>query len=188
MVNAMHEPEVGDRLGPYVLAEELGRGSMGTVFRASRGGEDVALKLLRRELTSDEMFRRRFEREGRIAASVRHPHVVEVVDTGEAEGVPYLASRLVVGRSLAQRLEDDGPLPDDDLVRVLTEVATALDVLHERGLVHRDVKPSNVMLDADEHAALADFGLARGAADTVLTTPGHVSGTIDYLAPELVRG
>jgi serine/threonine protein kinase len=184
----MHELEVGDHLGPYALEEELGRGSMGTVYRAVRDGREVALKVLRPELASDQIFRRRFEREGRIAASLRHPHLVEVVDTGEIDGLPYLASRLVVGRSLAQHIEEAGPTPDAELVRILSEAATALDVLHERDLVHRDVKPSNVMLDADGHAALADFGLARSAADTVLTTPGHVSGTVDYLAPELIRG
>lgn len=184
----MHEPEVGDRVGPYVLEHELGRGSMGTVYRASQGGEPVALKVLRRELLADDTFRRRFEREGRIAASLAHPHVVEVVDAGEADGLPYLASRLVEGCSLAERLAERGPLSDRELVQAVTEVATALDVLHERGLVHRDVKPSNVMLDSSGRALLADFGLARGAADSVLTTPGRVSGTVDYLAPELIRG
>jgi serine/threonine-protein kinase len=188
MVIAMHEPDVGERVGPYVLEAQLGRGSMGTVFRATRGGQEVALKLLRRELATDETFRRRFEREGRIAAALAHPHLVEVVDAGEADGLPYLATRLIAGQTLANRIETDGPLPDAELVRVVTEVATALDVLHEEGLVHRDVKPSNVMLDERGSAALTDFGLARTAADTVLTTPGHVSGTIDYLAPELVRG
>jgi serine/threonine protein kinase len=184
----MHEPEVGARLGPYTLEEELGRGSMGTVYRAARDGREVALKVLRRELASDETFRRRFEREGRIAASLRHPHVVEVVATGEIDGLPYLASRLVSGQSLAERIHDTGPVPGPELVRIVSEVATALDALHERDLVHRDVKPANVMIDGDGRAALADFGLARGAADTVLTTPGHVSGTVDYLAPELIRG
>jgi serine/threonine-protein kinase len=184
----MHEPEVGDRFGPYLLEEELGRGSMGTVYRASREGSQVALKVLRYELSSDTTFRRRFEREGRIAASLTHPHVVEVIDAGEAHGLPYLASRLVVGRSLAERLEETGPLPDDELARLASEVSTALDVLHERGLVHRDVKPANVMIDGEGRAALADYGLARGAADSVLTTPGRVSGTIDYVAPELIRG
>jgi serine/threonine-protein kinase len=186
----MHEPEVGDRVGPYVLEAELGHGSMGTVFRARRDddGRVVALKLLHAELAADAIFRRRFEREARIAGALSHPHVVEVVEAGEVDGRPYLATRFVEGRSLADRLDDDGPLPDSDVVRLVAEVATALDVLHEQGLVHRDVKPANVMLDTDGGAALADFGLARGAADTVLTTPGRVSGTVDYLAPELIRG
>jgi serine/threonine-protein kinase len=188
MVSGMHEPHVGGRLGPYVLEEELGRGAMGTVFRASRNGDEFALKILRTQLASDETFRRRFEREGRIAASLRHPHVVEVLEAGEIEGLPYLLTRLVSGQSLAQLIDEAGQRPDGELVRIVSEVATALDVLHDRGLVHRDVKPSNVMLDADRCAALADFGLARGAADTVLTSPGHVSGTVDYLAPELIRG
>ena len=185
----MHEPEVGETLGPYVLEGELGRGSMGTVFRArAADGTVVALKVLRPELADNETFRRRFEREGRIARELSHPHIVEVLDTGEAGGRAYLASRLVDGRSLADRLEEDGPLGTQEVVRLVAEVATALDVLHERDLVHRDIKPANVMIDATGHAALADFGLARGEADTVLTTPGRVSGTVDYLAPELIRG
>ena len=185
----MEEPEVGGRLGHYVLVEELGRGSMGTVYRAvGDDGSVVALKLAAAELAADETYRRRFEREGRIAASFSHPHVVEVLEVGEADGRPYLVSRLVEGRTLAERIKSEGPLPDAEVVRVVSELASALDALHERDLLHRDVKPANVLLAAGGGAALADFGLARGAADTVLTQPGRVSGTVDYLAPEVIRG
>ncbi|MDP9491393.1 MAG: serine/threonine protein kinase [Actinomycetota bacterium] len=178
----------GDRVGPYRLVAPLGEGGMGIVFRADRStGGVAALKVLRRELSGDETFRRRFEREGRIAAQLDHPHLVEVVDAGEADGRHYLASRFVDGETLAARLTRDGPLPSSDLLRLAAELATGLDALHEAGLVHRDIKPSNVMLGADG-AALTDFGLARGEADSVLTTPGRVVGTLDYLAPEVIRG
>jgi serine/threonine protein kinase len=178
----------GDDVGPYRLVAPLGEGGMGIVFRANRAtGGVAALKVLRRELSGDETFRRRFEREGRIAAQLDHPHLVEVVDAGEARGLHYLASRFVEGETLADRLERDGPLPLSDVTRLAAELGTALDTLHEAGLVHRDVKPSNVMLGS-EGAALTDFGLARGVADSVLTTPGRVVGTLDYLAPEVIRG
>ena len=178
----------GDDVGPYRLVAPLGEGGMGIVFRANRAtGGVAALKVLRRELSGDETFRRRFEREGRIAAQLDHPHLVEVVDAGEAEGLQYLASRFVDGETLADRLERDGTLPLPDLIRLAAELGTGLDTLHQAGLVHRDVKPSNVMLGA-EGAALTDFGLARGVADSVLTMPGRVVGTLDYLAPEVIRG
>ena len=181
-------PELGTRIGPYLLEGVLGEGSMGIVFRASReDGSVVALKVLRPELSGDEGYRRRFEREGRIASSLTHPHLVEVVDAGEADGWSYLASRFVPGESLAERLVREGPLPVETVVKIAGEVGTALDTLHASDLVHRDVKPSNVML-ADRGAELTDFGVARATADSVLTTPGRVVGTVDYLAPEVIRG
>jgi len=181
-------PELGTRIGPYLLEGILGEGGMGIVFRASReDGSVVALKVLRPELSGDEGYRRRFEREGRIASSLTHPHLVEVVDAGEADGWSYLASRFVPGESLAERLERDGPLPVETVVQIAGEVGTALDTLHASDLVHRDVKPSNVML-AQRGAELTDFGVARATADSVLTAPGRVVGTLDYLAPEVIRG
>jgi serine/threonine protein kinase len=185
----VEEPVVGGRLGRYVLEESLGRGAMGTVYRAVRDdGLTVALKVAAPELAADETYRRRFERESRIAASLSHPHIVEVLEVGEVDGRPFLASRLVEGRTLADRIAAEGPLAETDLVRVVSEIAAALDVLHERDLVHRDVKPANVILEDGGGALLADFGLARGASDTVLTQTGRVSGTVDYLAPEVIRG
>jgi serine/threonine protein kinase len=184
----VEEPRIGDRLGPYVLEQLLGRGSMGTVYRARHDrGDRFALKLLAPQLAADPTYLRRFEREGRIASGLSHPNVVEVVDVGVEDGQPFLVSRLVEGRSLAERLTD-GPLADAELARLVAEVAAALDAVHESGLVHRDVKPANIMLDSHGAAALADFGLARGEADTVLTLPGRVSGTSDYLSPELILG
>lgn len=186
---AVAELEAGGRLGPYRLEEVLGEGGVGIVFKAVRepDAEVVALKVLRAELRGDDTYRRRFAREGRIAAGLSHRHLVPVLDAGEADGHPYLAARYVEGASLAEAL-DQGPLPLPALLRVAAEVATALDTLHREGLVHRDVKPSNIMLDESGSSFLTDFGLAKGAAATVLTKPGRVVGTLDYLAPEVIKG
>ncbi len=183
------ELDIGERLGSYRLEARLGEGAMGVVYRAVRDpdGAIVALKVLRDELAGDEVFRRRFTREAKAAAEVEHRNLVRVLDAGESDGRFYLAVRYVDGRSLADRLAD-GPLPLPGTLRLIAEVAGGLQAIHERGLVHRDVKPSNVLLDADETAALGDFGLAKGRAYTVLTRPGQVLGTLDYLAPELIRG
>ncbi len=180
----------GDRLGPYRIEEPLGRGAVGVVFRAARepGGEWVALKVLRPELSHDDVFRRRFAHEARAAGEVRHRHLVQVLDAGEAEGRAYLAVAFVRGRTLEERLGVEGALPVADVVRLVAHVGSGLDALHAAGIVHRDVKPSNVMLDEEGSALLTDFGLAKGRAYTVLTRPGMVMGTLDYLAPELLRG
>ena len=180
----------GDRLGPFRLEERLGEGGMGVVFRAIREpeGDEIALKILRPELSSDDTFRQRFVHEARAAGEVRHKHLVPIVDAGEADGRPYLAVAFVRGRTLEQRLADHGALPIDELVRVIAHVASGLDALHNAGIVHRDVKPSNVMIDEAGAASLTDFGLAKGRAYTVLTKPGAVMGTLDYLAPEMLRG
>jgi serine/threonine-protein kinase len=163
---------------------------MGIVFRAHRetDGETVALKVLREELAEDELYRSRFEREARIASELDHEHVVPVVDYGESSGRLYLAALYVQGVSLAERIASQGPLPLAQALRLVSDVAGALDALHTRGLVHRDVKPANVMVDERGVAALTDFGLARATSDTVLTKTGAVVGTVDYLAPELIRG
>jgi len=182
--------EPGEKVGPYRIEDVLGEGAVGVVYRAVRepGGVPVALKLLKERLSADETFRRRFVHEARAAQHVVHDHLVPVLDAGEAEGRSYLVTAYVSGRTLAQRLEDEGPLPLTDLLLLVAQVGTALDALHREGLIHRDVKPSNLMLDDDGRAAITDFGLAKGRAYTVLTKPGQVMGTLDYLAPELIRG
>jgi serine/threonine-protein kinase len=179
----------GDRLGPYTLEAVLGMGSVGVVFRAVNDADPrpVALKVLRPQLSGDERYVRRFLHEARAARDVEHAHLLRIVDAGEVDGRHFLVTPYVIGGSLDRRFERGG-LPLKEVARVARDVGGALDALHRAGLVHRDVKPANVMLDADGHALLGDFGLARGAAYTVLTKPGHVVGTLDYLAPELIVG
>ena len=185
----MSDLEPGGRLGPFRLEERLGEGGMGVVFRAIRepDGDPIALKVLRRELAGDETFRRRFVHEARAAGAVRHKHLVPIVEAGEIDGRPYLAVAFVSGRTLEDHLSG-GPLSIRDVVHVIAHVAAGLDALHAAEIVHRDVKPSNVMIDTEGSALLTDFGLAKGRAYTVLTKPGMVMGTLDYLAPEMLRG
>ena len=187
--HAVADIEPGGRLGAYRLEERLGEGGMGVVFRAIREpeGDEVALKILRAELSSDETFRQRFVHEARAAGEVHHKHLVPIIEAGEADGRPYLAVAFVRGPTLEQRLAE-GTMSIDEIVRLGAHVASGLDALHAAGIVHRDVKPSNVILDGSGSANLTDFGLAKGRAYTVLTKPGMVMGTLDYLAPEMLRG
>jgi serine/threonine protein kinase len=186
----LSKPMLGQPLGPFVLKGVLGEGAMGLVYRAVResNGEVVAVKILKHRLSRDELYKERFRREARVAQQVRHPHLVPVVEAGEDEGIHYLAMSYVEGMSLGEWIEQEGQLPIRACVRTVREVASGLDALHSEGLVHRDVKPSNIMLDRAGTAALTDFGLARGRAFTVLTKPGEVMGTPDYIAPELISG
>jgi serine/threonine-protein kinase len=181
---------VGSTLGPYRLDSVLGEGGMGCVFGAHRepDGETIALKVLKPDLANQTEYSRRFAHEARAAAQVAHPHLVELLDVGEYEGRPCLAMRYVTGCSLEARIASEGPLPIPETVRMCTEVAAGLDALHEAGLVHRDVKTANVMLDEAGRATLTDLGLARGEGYSMLTAPGQVMGTIDYMAPELITG
>jgi serine/threonine-protein kinase len=180
----------GEHVGSYRIEAVLGEGAMGCVYRAVRepGGELVALKILRGELAGDEIHRRRFLHEARAASALRHRHLVPVLEAGQSGGLCFLAVAFVPGRSLAERLDADGPLPLEEILRLGAEIGAALDALHAEGLVHRDVKPANILLDEAGSAALTDFGLAKGPAYTVLTRAGQVVGTLDYMAPELLRG
>jgi serine/threonine-protein kinase len=182
------ELESGDEFAGYHLEALLGEGAMGLVFRAVRNGDAVALKVLRRELGEDAVFVQRFGQEARAAGEVVHPSLVPILEAGEADGRPFLAVRYAEGGTLEERVERRGPLGLEETVRLAGQLAGGLDALHEAGLVHRDVKASNVVFDADGNGMLTDFGLARGPAYTVLTRPGQVVGTLDYLAPELVKG
>jgi serine/threonine-protein kinase len=163
---------------------------MGLVFRATResDGEVVALKVLKQELTEDDVFKQRFGQEARAAAEVHSPHLVPILDEGEADGRHYLAVRYAEGGTLEDRLGDGGVLSLEQTLRLADELGDGLDALHRAGLVHRDVKASNVVFDRDGTGMLTDFGLAKGRAYTVLTRPGQVLGTPHYMAPELIRG
>jgi serine/threonine-protein kinase len=163
---------------------------MGLVFRAQReaDGETVALKVMKPGAAGDPERARRFVREARAAATVEHRHLVGVLDSGECAGCAYLVMRYVAGGSLDRRIRERGPLSLEETAAVIGGVAAGIDALHRAGLVHRDVKPSNVMLDAAGVAALTDFGLAKGRDYSALTRPGQLLGTLDYIAPELLRG
>lgn len=177
-------------MGPYRLDALLGEGAMGVVYRARRldDGSLVALKVLRPTLIDSDTYRQRFVREAQIAQDVRHQRLVPVVDAGEAGHVMYLAMEHVDGSSLDDVLAAEGRLDVPRTLAAIADVASGLDALHARGLVHRDVKPSNILIDGDGHALLTDFGLARGPAHTVLTRPGQLIGTPHYLAPEVITG
>ena len=176
--------------GRYRIHELLGRGGMGTVHRAydTEHRRPVAQKRLP-ETGVDERFRARFRREARLAAGLVHPHAVPVHDFGEIDGQLYLDMMLVEGSDL-RRLLGSGLLTPERAVALLGQIASALDAAHAAGLVHRDVKPSNILVDADDHAYLADFGIAFPTSPdaTALTGSGPVLGTWDYLAPERLSG
>ena len=180
---------VGQRIGAWQVEALIAEGGMGRVYRArSSDGREVALKLVKSDLAHDAVFRKRFEREASIARRLDHPHVVPVLDSGEHEGTPYLAQQLIGGGSLDDRIERDGALDIDFALRVCAQVASGLDALHAHGLFHRDVKPANIMLDEAESAYITDFGLAKDSQGSLLTRPGQTLGSLDYMAPEQIRG
>ncbi len=178
----------GEQVGPYTVVEPLGAGGVGDVYRATDpDGVEVALKMVKAEFADDATFLRRFEREARIAQQIRHDHVVPVLSTGEVHGVPYMAQKLVAGGTLAQRIEREGRLDVISTVVICQQVAKGLDALHEAGIIHRDVKPENILLEGDT-AYIADFGLVKDTRGTMLTAAGQALGTIDYISPEQIRG
>ncbi|MGH3103445.1 MAG: serine/threonine-protein kinase [Gaiellaceae bacterium] len=184
------EVQVGDTLGGYRLESHLGEGGMGLVFRAVRetDGHVVALKVLKLDLSEDEIFKQRFKQEARAASEVHDRNLVPILEAGEAEGRDFLAVGYIEGDTLEERLRANGPLGVEETVRVAGGLASGLDALHGAGIVHRDIKASNIIIDQEGAAMLTDFGLAKGRAYTVLTRPGQVMGTLDYLAPELIKG
>jgi serine/threonine-protein kinase len=177
-----------DFLG-YRIEELIGRGGMGVVYRAYdlRLKRPVALKLVAPSLARDEQFRERFARESELVMSLEHPNVVPIYDAGDVDGRVYLAMRLVDGTDLRSLLQTEGALEPDRAIAICTQIAAALDAAHARGLVHRDVKPSNVLLDSSGHVYLADFGLTRSLDDEAAAEDRAV-GTPAYLAPEQLEG
>ena len=182
----------GDVVAGYEIGDLVGRGGMGDVYRAldTRLERPVALKLLGERLSDDESFRQRMLTESRLAAGLDHPNVVPIYEAGEADGRLFIAMRLVEGSDLKALLRRTGALAPERAVAIASQVADALDAAHAKGLVHRDVKPSNVLLDLQrgrEHVYLADFGLTQSVSDT-RPTDGHLMGTVDYVAPEQIIG
>jgi predicted ATPase len=188
-------PAAGSRIAGYRLEEEIGAGGMAVVFRAAdeRLGRLVALKILAPWLGADDAFRHRFLRESRAAAAVDDPHIIPVYEAGEADGVLFIAMRHVSGGSVRDLLQREGPLPAARVAAIISPMASALDAAHAAGLVHRDVKPANVLVDTrpgrPDHVYLSDFGLAKGRSSSArLTRTGVNLGTVAYMAPEQIEG
>ena len=180
----------GDVFGNFRIESIAGRGGMGVVYRAVQLdlGRPVALKLIAADRAADPAFRERFQRESRLAALIDHPNVVPVHGAGEAEGQLYLVMRYVPGTDLHRLLKHEGPLPPERAAEIVAQVAAALDAAHAAGLVHRDVKPANVLL-AGDHAYLSDFGLTRLlSSEEQLTETGQWLGTTDFASPEQLQG
>jgi hypothetical protein len=185
----MDAPHSSTVVAGYRIDGTLGEGGMGTVYRATQLSLErvVALKVLTAELSADPAFRERFRREGLLQAALDHPHIVTVYEAGEADGRLFLAMRMVEGPTLKDLIVRR-QLDDRRALRLLTQVAEALDAAHVKGLIHRDVKPQNVLVGAGDHAYLADFGLTKGHDDAGMTETGQFVGTIDYISPEQARG
>lgn len=181
---------VGTRLDKYEIQEVIGRGGMATVYRAYQESlnRHVAVKVLAGQLAHDEDFRQRFEREAKAVAQLNHPNILPVYDYGEdpQRDVVYFVTQLVEGGTLSQRMGQ--PLPVEEAVRIASDVAQALDYAHRHGIIHRDVKPSNILLAEDGRPLLTDFGIARIVQETRLTRTGTSLGTAEYMSPEQAKG
>jgi streptogramin lyase/predicted Ser/Thr protein kinase len=181
----------GREIAGFRIESEIGRGGMGVVYLAHQTYPErkVALKLLSPDLASDPAFRERFVHESNAAASTEHPNIVPVYGAGQADGALFIAMRYVEGTDLRTLLAEQGPLPPKRGVHICAQIADALDAAHERGLVHRDVKPANILVGKSDHAYLSDFGLIRRSeVSAAITKTGQFMGTIDYASPEQFEG
>ncbi|MEZ4669335.1 MAG: protein kinase [Anaerolineae bacterium] len=180
----------GQLVGQYKIVGTLGQGGMAAVYRAyhPRLDRNVAIKVMHKGLLEDDSFRSRFEREARIVAKLEHPHIVPVYDFDEVEGQPYLVMKIIEGQTL-KRVLASGPLPLDQIVRIMDDIADALTYSHEHGVLHRDVKPSNIVIDQKGEPYLTDFGLARVArAGASTMSADMILGTPQYISPEQAGG
>jgi streptogramin lyase/tRNA A-37 threonylcarbamoyl transferase component Bud32 len=192
----MTDPRIGTELAGYRIETLIGRGGMSVVYLAEdiHLKRKVALKLLAPELGQSEKFRERFVRESQLAASLDHPSIIPIFGAGEAEGILYIAMRYVEGTDLKTLIEREGPLSPERTLRLVSQAASALDTAHQRGLIHRDVKPANMLIASgggggQEHLYLSDFGLTkRSSSDSGITGTGQFVGTLDYAAPEQFEG
>jgi serine/threonine-protein kinase len=189
VVSSDGRPRLGTRFGKYELIALLGRGGMGEVYEArdTQKGRIVALKILLEQYAQDPGYRSRFTREANAAASLQEPHVVPIHDWGEIDGNLFIDMRLIRGTDL-RKLAERGPLDPSRAVHIISQVAAALDAAHAEGLIHRDVKPENIVVAADDFAHLLDFGIAEKAGDTRLTQAGMTIGSWAYMAPERLSG
>ena len=194
MGNAERELAPGDVFAGYRIESIAGRGGMGVVYRARQTRPDrlVAIKVISADLAQEEGFRARFEREISLAPEIEHPNVIPVYEVGEEDGRLFIVMRFVEGRDLDALCAHRGPFGTREAARLVTQIAYALDAAHARGVVHRDVKPANVLVtgeDDEEHLYLTDFGIAKRVAEGLgLTGTGMFVGTIDYISPEQIRG
>jgi predicted Ser/Thr protein kinase len=187
----MDELLPGTDFAGYRIEAVAGRGGMGVVYRATQLGLDrtVALKVIASGLLGDARVRERFLREARAAAAIEHPNVIPIHASGEHAGRAFIAMRFVHGDDLRERIARDGRVAPARAAEIVAQAGAALDAAHAAGVVHRDVKPANILLSAEDHVYLSDFGLARHAlSEADLTTPGGWVGTVDYIAPEQIRG
>ncbi|MBI5927686.1 MAG: protein kinase [Chloroflexi bacterium] len=182
----------GSQLSKYHLIDRVGRGGMSDVYRARdvTGGPEVAVKVMHVNADTNDVFLKRFEQEARIASGMRHPHILQTLDFGLDRHYPYMVTRLVTGGTLASILKRYGPVSPEQAGRWLAQVASALDYAHAQNVIHRDLKPTNILLDEKNDAFLTDFGIAKLDVPNSegLTTTGNVIGTPTYMAPEQWRG
>ncbi|MCC6314098.1 MAG: serine/threonine protein kinase [Thermomicrobiales bacterium] len=176
--------------GRYRVDHPIGEGGMAVVYVGHDLllGRDIAIKALRPQYAADPAFRVRFRREAQSAAGFSHPNIIDIYDVGEEAGIPYFVMAYVPGHTLKQIIDAEAPFHPDDVAGLLQQVCAALDYAHQRGYVHRDVKPHNILVDTSGHALVADFGIAKGAADADLTDVGEGLGTVHYLSPEQAQG
>ena len=181
----------GSTFGGYEVEDVVGLGGIGVLYRARqlRLDRPVALKLVEADAARDPVVRERLRREARAVAALDHPNVVPLYEAGEKDGTVYIVTRWVDGTELGTLLHDGGPLDPTVAARTAAQIADALEIAHEKGLIHRDVKPSNVILTPEGHVYLTDFGLAKRAETAAgLTGADQMLGTVDYVAPELIEG
>jgi len=186
----MSEPQIGRRLGKYQIVGEIGRGGMAIVYKAFDPGlqRHVALKVLSPRLASEENVMRRFEREASTAANLKHPNIVIIYDVSSADGFHFMVMELLEGRTLREEIHATGALSPARVAPITAQLASALDYAHQQGLVHRDVKPGNIILGAGDHVTLTDFGLVHAMRASRLTEAGSALGTLDYMPPEQLSG
>jgi serine/threonine-protein kinase len=189
MADASEDRRIGTVIAGYRIDSRIGRGGMGVVYRAHHLSleRQAALKVIQPDLAESSGFRERFAREARVAAALAHPNIVTVYDAGEVDGTLYLAMQYIEGADLARMLAENGRLKPYRAIDVCRQIGDALDAAHERGLIHRDVKPANVLIEG-RNAYLTDFGLTKRLGGTQVTLTGDVVGTIHYVAPEQIEG